>query len=209
MYGIVLVVEAQRVHADVDARPDGELALRLATGHHLEGIVAALVPGPGAGQVILRVEDRGTAGDERCLQLRMGEEPPGCRVEEVEALEDDVRGGEGLQRGGREQAGHLPAKGRIEARSRGAVVGVGEQEAAVAEVAPEGLQLARCQGRKVPLPSEIDEGVVEEAGVEGQRAGLGHHLHRGAALELPGDAAQAGEADIPAAGVLCHRRNEA
>src|SRR5450631_2488523 len=51
---VVLVVEAQRVHADVDAGPDGELALRLAPGNHFEGIVPALIPGPGSSQVVLR-----------------------------------------------------------------------------------------------------------------------------------------------------------
>jgi len=76
--GVVLVVEAQRVHADVDARPDRKLALRLPPGNHLEGIVPALVPGPGSSQVVLRIEDGGPAADERRLKLWVREESPGC-----------------------------------------------------------------------------------------------------------------------------------
>src|SRR5450631_2886260 len=96
---VVLVVEAQRVHADVDACPDGQLALRLTPRNHFEGIVAALVPGPGSRQVILRVEHRGAATDEGSVKLRVGKEAAGSRVEQVETLEHDMRRRQRLQRG--------------------------------------------------------------------------------------------------------------
>src|SRR5207302_707538 len=63
---------------------------------------------------------------------------------------------------------------------------------------------------QLAVAAEIEKGVLEELGaVERNRAGVGDDLDRGAAGDLPGEAAQAREARVPLAGVLGDRGNEA
>src|SRR5271165_4503880 len=100
-----------------------------------------------------------------------------------------MRRGERLKWRGGQDAGHFPTERGVEAGAGRAVVGVGEHEATVGEVAAEGLQFGRSERREVPLAPEVKERKVEEPRVEPQWARLRHHLHRGPPLELPGDAA--------------------
>src|SRR5262249_40917143 len=55
---IGLVVEAQGVHGQVDAEAEGLLALQRPPGHDVVLPLAEAVPGPGAAEVVLAVDDQ-------------------------------------------------------------------------------------------------------------------------------------------------------
>lgn len=94
--------------------------------------------------------------------------------------EDGVRHGDGLERFGAEEGGHLAAKGFVPV-----LVGAprrGEQEAAVLDVALEVLALAGGEA-EVALAGEHDEGEAEElVAVEAQRAEAARGVDAGALL---------------------------
>jgi hypothetical protein len=140
----------------------------------------------------------------------MEEEATGRRVEEEEALEDHVGRGHWLQRRAGQDPGQVAAEGGSEPSTGGAVVGVGQEEASEHQRAAERLDLGRGERRVLPVASQVEEGVVEEPGAgEGHRPRLGHHLHRGPALKLPGQPTHARHPTVPAPAVLRHRGNEA
>ena len=206
---VVLVVETERVHRDVDSHPDRQLALRLASRGDLEGVGAGLVTLPGAGEVVLRVDHRAPGAEVHRPELGMEEEASRRGVEQVEALEHHVGGGHRIQCGPGQHPGQIAAEGGVEPSPGGAVVGVGEEEPAEDQVAAKALHLRRAQWGVLPVTTEVEEGVVEEPGVgEGQRTGLGHHLHRRSSLDLPGQPAHARHPAVPAPPVLRHRGDE-
>src|SRR5215475_7959687 len=86
VHRVVLVVEAEGVHADVDPHPHRQLALGLTARRDLVGVRPALVPLPGAGQVVLGVHDRGTVTEVHHVQLWMEEDSPRGRIEQEEGL---------------------------------------------------------------------------------------------------------------------------
>ncbi len=56
-----LVVAGQRVHHQVDAEPEGHLALPLTAGNHREKWVLRLIHGPGSSPVVATNNDRRNA----------------------------------------------------------------------------------------------------------------------------------------------------
>src|SRR5262249_40382945 len=81
---VMLVVEAERVHAEVDAQAKRELTLRLSTRRNFKFVVPGLIAVPGAGEVVLRVDHGRTPTQLSSLELRFVQQPSGRRVQHKE-----------------------------------------------------------------------------------------------------------------------------
>ena len=128
---------------------------------------------------------------------------PGAESSRIEGLEQHVGAGHGLEREPGQDPRQLPAEAGVEPATAAAIVGVGEHEASEGQVPAQRLHLGRGEGRELAVAAEVQEGVIEQPRTgEGQRASLGDHLHRGAALQLPGEPAQAGQSAVPPPPVL-------
>ncbi len=79
-----LVVEAERVHGQVDAEAEGQLALRVAAGQHLVLPLPEVVARPGAAEIVLRVDDHQPPVVDDALQIGHGGDAADRRLQEVE-----------------------------------------------------------------------------------------------------------------------------
>src|SRR5882724_1336253 len=207
---VLLVVEAQGVHGDVDAEPDGLLPLQLPTGRDLEVPGPQRIPGQGTHQVVSRIENGEAATQLEALQIRGGSDAAGGPVEQVERLVEDVIPGHARELPAGDDPRDDLARRLLESgAARGAGI-VEQQEASVAEVAPQLGDLA-VGGRGDRLIAREDrERVAEEVRV-GERDRLHHRrgLDARALGDLPGEAGEPVRPGIPTTCVANLREGDA
>src|SRR6266481_6993241 len=197
---VLLVVEAQGVHGDVDAEPDGLLPLQLPTGRDLELPGPQRIPGQGTHQVVPRIENGEAATQLEALQIRCGSDAASGPVEQVERLVEDVIPGHARELpAGDEPRDDLARRLLESGAARGAGI-VEQQEASVAEVAPQLGDLAVGGRGDRLIAGEDREGIAEEVRV-GERDRLHHRggLDARALGDLPGEAREPVRPGIPTA----------
>src|SRR5438105_8322289 len=83
---VFLVIEAQRVHGEVHAQPDGLLALPFPAGNDFQLPGAQGVAGKRPDQVVGRIQDRQAAADVDRLHVRARDAAAGGTFQQVEGL---------------------------------------------------------------------------------------------------------------------------
>jgi hypothetical protein len=166
----------------------------------LELPLAEVVACPGTPQVVLAVDEQGTAVVEDHLEEALRQGAPDRSREQVEGLVDDVILGERPERGPREEPRAQGAHAPVEPAPHAALGAVHEQEAAEGEVAPQACHLGVVGGGEVARAGEVQERVAEEVGIgEAQRGRLDAQVDAGALVDLPGQAADRGGTRVPVA----------
>ena len=186
MHLVFLVVEAERVHGDVDAEADRLLALQLAARGDLELPGAQRIAREGADQIVARIEHRDAPAQFQPFEIGRRSHPAGRSVEQVEGLVDHVL----ARNPGEFRAGHdarnQQTRRLIEGAAARAARVVDEEKPAVAQVAAQLGDFGVGRRGKAALRREHREGEAVEIRI-GKRERLDHRrrLDAGAARNLP------------------------
>src|SRR6266404_1099574 len=175
---VLFVVEAEGVHGDVDAEPDGLLPLQLPAGRDLELPGPQRIAGQCAHQVVSRIENGEAAAQLEALQIGGGSDAAGGPVQQVERLVDDVIAGHARELPAGDDPRDDLARRLLESgAARGAGV-VEQQEPSVAEIAPQLGDLAVGGRGHALIAGEDRERIAEEV-----RVGERDRLHHGGSLD--------------------------
>ena len=160
-----LVVEAERVHHQVDAEPERLLALVVAAGDHLVLPAAEAVARQRAAQIVLRVDDGQPAVALDPLEVRRRDDPPGRAVQHVERLPEHVLVGDADRQLAGQRLRQQPAHRFVEAAAGAPLGRIDEQEAAVGDVAAQARDVGLGRQREPAVARQHQERVAKQVGI--------------------------------------------
>ena len=157
-----LVIEAERVHHQVDAEAEGVLALIVAARDHVVLPAPEAVARQRAAEVVLRVDDGQPAVPLDPFEVGGGDDPPGRAVQDVERLPEHVPVGYSDRQLAGKGLGEQPPHRIVEAAAGPPLGRVDEQEAAVGDVAAQAGDVRLGREREPPIPGQHEEGKAEQ-----------------------------------------------
>lgn len=90
MHQVVLVVQTQDIHDDINAQAESHLSLPISTRSDLVAPPAEGVSRPGPGEIVLTVDNRVPFLEEDPLKVRHPKNPSGLVIDQVEGFEENV-----------------------------------------------------------------------------------------------------------------------